>query len=76
MSHRARSRWLDRAFGVTLAAFAITLLAPFLVPRTALAQDHWCARRGVIMCGMIEWDDEDGWPTPMMYLRAGGPVMD
>lgn len=76
MSHHARSRRLDRAFGVTLAVFALALLVPIAAPRQALAQDHWCARRGVIFCGMIEWDDSKGWPVPLMYLRMGGPDMD
>ena len=76
MSHRARSRWLDRAFGVTLAVFVITLILPFVAPRPALAQDHWCMRRGIIFCGVIEWDTDDGWPTPLMYFRGDGPVMD
>ena len=76
MSHRTRSPWLDRTFGVTLAAFAIALMLPFVTPRPALAQDHWCARRGIIFCGMIEWDDADGWPVPLLYLRISGPVMD
>ena len=76
MVHRARRRWLDRAFAATLIAFAIALALPFVTPRSALAQDHWCMRRGIIFCGVIEWDDSDGWPVPLMYLRGAGPVMD
>ena len=76
MSHRARSPWMDRVFGVTLAMFVVALILPFVTPGRALAQDHWCVKRGIIFCGMIEWDTDNGWPTPLMYFRGAGPVMD